>query len=98
MVVQRDSWPGYSSVAYTQGIAMDLCAVDLSDLPTRGIVIAQTVHNGTGRLIEAARWTPIARQFAADDRPIVLDVPISRIRFQPAPVRRGDPSVGCAGP
>jgi hypothetical protein len=26
MVVQRDSWPGYSSVAYTQGIAMDLCA------------------------------------------------------------------------
>ena len=34
MVVQRDSWPGYSSVAYTQGIAMDLCAIDLSDLPT----------------------------------------------------------------
>jgi aspartate/tyrosine/aromatic aminotransferase len=89
MVVQRDSWPGYSSVAYTQGIAMDLCAVDLSDLlaglPTRGIVIAQTVHNGTGRLIEAARWTPIARLFAANDRPIVLDVPYLGFDFSRLP-------------
>jgi aspartate/tyrosine/aromatic aminotransferase len=85
MVVQRDSWPGYSAVAYTQAIAMDLCAVDLSDLPTRGIVVAQTVHNGTGRLIEAARWTPIARQFAADDRPIVLDVPYLGFDFSRLP-------------
>jgi aromatic-amino-acid transaminase len=85
MVVQRDSWPGYSSVAYTQGIAMDLCAIDLSDLPTRGIVVAQTVHNGTGRLIEAARWAPIARHFAADDRPIVLDVPYLGFDFSRLP-------------
>jgi aspartate/tyrosine/aromatic aminotransferase len=85
MVVQRDSWPGYSSVAYTQAIAMDLCAVDLSDLPTRGIVVAQTVHNGTGRLIAAARWTAMARQFAADDRPIVLDVPYLGFDFSRLP-------------
>jgi aromatic-amino-acid transaminase len=89
MVVQQDSWPGYSSVAYTQGIAMDLCAVDLSDLladlPMRGIVVAQTVHNGTGRLIEAARWTPIARRFAADDRAIVLDVPYLGFDFSRLP-------------
>ena len=85
MVVQRDSWPGYSSVAYTQGIAMDFCAVDLSDLPTRGIVVAQTVHNGTGRLIDAARWSAIAHQFAADDRPIVLDVPYLGFDFSRLP-------------
>jgi aspartate/tyrosine/aromatic aminotransferase len=96
MVVQRDSWPGYSSVAYTQGIAMDLCATDLSDVPTRGIVVAQTVHNGTGRLIEAGRWTPIARRFGADDRSIVLDVPylgfdFSRLPYDEAIARSAAP-------
>jgi aspartate/tyrosine/aromatic aminotransferase len=85
LVVQRDSWPGYSSVAYTQGIALDLCAIDLSDLPARGIVVAQTVHNGSGRLIEAERWGALARQFAADDRPIVLDVPYLGFDFSRLP-------------
>jgi aromatic-amino-acid transaminase len=96
MVVQRDSWPGYSSVAYTQGIAMDLCAIDLSGLPANGIVVAQTVHNGTGRLIEAAGWTAIAQQFAADGRPIVLDVPylgfdFSRLPYEEAIERSAAP-------
>ena len=100
LVVQRDSWPGYSSVAYTQGMALDLCAVDLSDLladlPARSIVVAQTVHNGSGRLIEAPRWTPIARRFAADDRPMVLDVPylgfdFSRLPYDEAIVRSAAP-------
>jgi aspartate/tyrosine/aromatic aminotransferase len=75
MIVQRDSWPGYSSVAYAQGIALSLCDIDLSDVPPLGIVVAQTVHNGTGRLLDPSRWPPLARQFAAADRPIVLDVP-----------------------
>jgi len=85
MVVQRDSWPGYSSVAYTQGMAMDLCPTDLSDLPARGIVVAQTVHNGSGQLIEAARWSPIARQFVTGDRAIVLDVPYLGFDFSRLP-------------
>ena len=75
LVVQRDSWPGYSSVAYAHGLALDVCEVDLSNIPPRGIVAAQTVHNGTGRLLEASTWPAIADRFTRDDRPLILDVP-----------------------
>ena len=91
LVVQRDSWPGYSSVAYTQGLALDVCPIDLSDLPAHGIIVAQTVHNGTGCLIEAARWASIAWRFAADDRPLVLDVPYLGFDFSRLHLAEVDP-------
>jgi aspartate/tyrosine/aromatic aminotransferase len=96
IVVQRDSWPGYSSVAYTHGVALDICSIDLSDLPAHGVVVAQTVHNGTGRLIDRSRWAPIAQHFAASDRPIVLDVPylgfdFSRLPYKEAIRRSAEP-------
>jgi aspartate/tyrosine/aromatic aminotransferase len=92
IVVQLDSWPGYTSVAYTHGVALEVCGVDLSDIPPRGLLVAQTVHNGTGRLLDAAEWVPIADRFAADDRPIIVDTPylgfdFSRLPYEEA-VRR----------
>jgi aspartate/tyrosine/aromatic aminotransferase len=85
IVVQRDSWPGYSSVAYANAIALDHCSIDLSDIPVRGIVIAQTVHNGTGQLLDGSRWPPMAERFAADDRAIILDVPYLGFDFSRLP-------------
>src|SRR5262245_12225416 len=85
LIVQRDSWPGYSSVAYTQGLAFDACSLDFSDVPTRGLLVAQTVHNGTGRLLDASRWVAIGQRFAADDRPIILDVPYLGFDFSRLP-------------
>jgi len=85
IVVQRDSWPGYSSVAYAHGVALDLCDVDLSNIPPQGIMVAQTVHNGTGRLLDASKWAPIGDRFAGDDRPIILDVPYLGFDFSRLP-------------
>lgn len=89
LVVQTDSWPGYSSVAYMNGIRLEHCAVDFSEMPPRGLVVAQTVHNGTGRLIETAAWTPLGEAFAAEDRPLIVDAPylgfdFSRLAYREA--------------
>jgi aspartate/tyrosine/aromatic aminotransferase len=85
IVVQRDSWPGYSSVAYAQTVPLEFCAIDLTDVPSRGIMVAQTVHNGSGRLVDESRWPTLAERVSADARPFILDMPYLGFDFSRLP-------------
>jgi aspartate/tyrosine/aromatic aminotransferase len=81
LVVQADSWPGYASIAYANGMTLDNCALDFSGMPKGGLVIAQSVHNGTGRLLDVAVWRRMGEQFAAEDRAFVVDMPYAGFDF-----------------
>lgn len=74
-VVQADSWPGYSSVAYTSGLRLESCPLDFSQVPAKGLIVAQTIHNGTGRLVGDAVWRVMGAEFAAHDRALIVDFP-----------------------
>jgi aspartate/tyrosine/aromatic aminotransferase len=77
LIVQADSWPGYASVAYSNRLAFEHCPIDFSEIPARGLLVAQTIHNGTGRLVDLSVWRAIGAQFAAQDRALVVDTPYS---------------------
>ena len=85
LIVQDDSWPGYVSVAYENGMTLQYCPIDLAAIPARGLVIAQTVHNGTGRLLDPAVWTSLGVGFASDDRVLIVDVPYAGFDFSDRP-------------
>jgi aspartate/tyrosine/aromatic aminotransferase len=81
LVVQTDSWPGYASMAYANDIALEHCALDFSGVPKSGLVIAQTVHNGTGRLLDASVWRRMGELLATQDRGLVVDMPYAGFDF-----------------
>jgi aspartate/tyrosine/aromatic aminotransferase len=87
LIVQADSWPGYSSVAYTSGLPFESCALDYSEIPARGLLVAQTIHNGTGRLVDAAVWRAMGAQFAARDRALIVDFPYAGFDCPDRPYR-----------
>jgi aspartate/tyrosine/aromatic aminotransferase len=87
LVVQADSWPGYSSVAYGAGIAIEHCPLDFSTIPARGLVVAQTIHNGTGTLLDGSVWRAMGAQFAAKDRALVVDAPYAGFDYSDRPYR-----------
>jgi aspartate/tyrosine/aromatic aminotransferase len=75
LIVQADSWPGYASVAYGNRLAFEHCPIDFSEIPAQGLIVAQTIHNGTGRLVDPSIWRAIGARFAAQDRALVVDTP-----------------------
>jgi aspartate/tyrosine/aromatic aminotransferase len=87
LVVQRDSWPGYTSVAYANQMTFAQCAIDFADVPARGLLVAQTVHNGTGRLVATTMWQPLGARFAGSDRILIVDAPYMGFDFCRAPYR-----------
>lgn len=87
LVVQTDSWPGYRSVAYTSGLPFESCPLDFSEIPSRGLLVAQTIHNGTGRLVDASVWRAIGAQFAGRDRAFIVDFPYAGFDFSDRPYR-----------
>jgi len=87
LVVQADSWPGYSSVAYASGLALEPCPLDFSAIPARGLVVAQTIHNGTGTLLDSSVWRAMGAQFAAEDRALVVDAPYAGFDYGDRPYR-----------
>jgi aspartate/tyrosine/aromatic aminotransferase len=87
LVVQADSWPGYSSVGYASGLPIEYCALDYSEIPARGLVVAQTIHNGTGRLVDDAVWRVMGTQFAAQDRALIVDFPYAGFDYGDRPYR-----------
>jgi aspartate/tyrosine/aromatic aminotransferase len=87
LVVQADSWPGYTSVAYTSGLRLESCPLDFSEIPARGVLVAQTIHNGTGRLVDDAVWRVMGAQFAARDRAVIVDFPYAGFDYGDRPYR-----------
>ncbi|MBZ5558935.1 MAG: aminotransferase class I/II-fold pyridoxal phosphate-dependent enzyme [Acidobacteriia bacterium] len=87
LVVQTDSWPGYSSVAYTNGLRFDSCPLDFSEIPSRGLIVAQTIHNGTGRLLDDEVWRVMGTQFASQDRALIVDFPYAGFDYGDRPYR-----------
>lgn len=87
LVVQADSWPGYSSVAYAHGLALERCPLDFSTVPARGLIVAQTIHNGTGTLLGGSVWRAMGAQFAAHDRALVVDAPYAGFDYCDRPYR-----------
>jgi aspartate/tyrosine/aromatic aminotransferase len=87
LVVQTDSWPGYRSVAYTSGLTFETCPLDFSEIPARGLIVAQTIHNGTGRLVDDAVWRVMGTQFAAQDRALIVDFPYAGFDYGDRPYR-----------
>jgi aspartate/tyrosine/aromatic aminotransferase len=87
LVVQADSWPGYSSVAYTSGLTLEHCPLDFSTIPAGGVIVAQTVHNGTGTLLDGSVWRAMGAQFAAQDRALVVDAPYAGFDYCDRPYR-----------
>jgi aspartate/tyrosine/aromatic aminotransferase len=87
LVVQADSWPGYSSIAYANGLAFEHCPLEFSEIPARGLVVAQTIHNGTGRLVDASVWRSMGAQFAARDRALIVDFPYAGFDHPDRPYR-----------
>ncbi|MBI3403355.1 MAG: aminotransferase class I/II-fold pyridoxal phosphate-dependent enzyme [Acidobacteria bacterium] len=87
MVVQADSWPGYRSVAYGSALPFEQCPLDFSEIPARGLIVAQTIHNGTGRLVDDAVWRAMGTQFAARDRALIVDFPYAGFDHSDRPYR-----------
>jgi aspartate/tyrosine/aromatic aminotransferase len=87
LIVQADSWPGYSSVAYASGVAFGSCALDFSEIPAQGLIVAQTIHNGTGRLLDESVWRAMGEQFAARDRAVIVDFPYAGFDCPDRPYR-----------
>lgn len=80
LVTQADSWPGYASIAYVNGMHFNTCPLDFATLPD-GLLIAQTVHNGTGRLLNETVWHALGTRLATADRPVILDLPYAGFDF-----------------
>jgi aspartate/tyrosine/aromatic aminotransferase len=87
LIVQADSWPGYTSVAYNSGLRFDSCALDYSEIPSLGLLVAQTIHNGTGRLVDIGVWRAMGGQFAAKDRALIVDFPYAGFDHGDRPYR-----------
>lgn len=88
IIVQEQSWVGYASFARAHRLALGETPINFQGINADSVLIAQTVHNGTGRKIDLVDWFDLAMAYAINDTPLVLDIPYSGFDYADLPLMR----------